>query len=320
MNQYLQYQYYIKQLAYQRYNMQLPNKNIQKKEVLAQPSINIVNNKSNQINVPRLNHSIISNQTILSKLKIEKPNDSELENYSLIKEKNNELMKTLLTFKDKTQLLNYLNSLKDIYTFNSEHTLSDKVTLIEGYIVKKKCQHSSFGNFVFWNEVKALHKLRNYPHFPYIYAYDQNRLTIYMSYCGKLISKDNLPTNWKEQFMEISEILKTLNVNSNDMLLRNMCCLNGEIKIIDFGLSTRFGKTIEEVLSDLFSNLNTLSHGVHNNLHNNVKTNHTNIYNYVNEYPNWKNDLEKYKLKEAQIKLLREQLLIKHKSNLYKKK
>jgi hypothetical protein len=68
-----------------------------------------------------------------------------------------------------------------------------------------------------------------------------------MSYCGKLISSENLPTNWKDQITDISLILKTLNVNSNDMLLRNICCFNGEIKIIDFGLCTIFGKTIDDV-------------------------------------------------------------------------
>jgi tRNA A-37 threonylcarbamoyl transferase component Bud32 len=283
--QYLQYQNILRRLVYQQQQQRKHNTNLIKSN--SQQLI-----KLNKITQPVKKFIQINNYC----------DEKDLENYDLIKEKRNEVMKKLLELKDNNKILLYLNSLPDIYKFNSEHTLSEKVSMIEGFIVKKTCQYSSFGNYVFWNEVKALYKLRGYPHFPYIYAYDPNKLIIYMSYCGKLISSGNLPTNWKEQITDISLILKTLNVNSNDMLLRNICCLNGEIKIIDFGLSTIFGKTIDDVLKDLYNNLNTLNKNI--SITPNIQS-----YIYINEYPNWRQNLENYKIKEIQLALIKKQLI-----------
>jgi tRNA A-37 threonylcarbamoyl transferase component Bud32 len=268
---------------------------------------NLRNLRNNNLTIP-------GKQNQLQKTNNNLYNEKDLDNFALINQKRNEVMTRLKEFKNNNLILNYLNKLPDIYNFNSEHTLSDKVTLIEGFIVKKVCHHNSFGNYLFWNEVKALHKLRGYPHFPHLYAYDSNNLIIYMSYCGKLISSDNLPTNWKQQIEEISIILKTLNVNSNDMLLRNICCLNGEIKIIDFGLHTIFGKTIETVSNELYSNLNSLSKP------NNITNNQNTDYNYIKEYPNWRDNLEKYKIYEEKMKQIKEMLVNKKKERINSKK
>ena len=86
------------------------------------------------------------------------------------------------------------------------------------------------------------------------------------------------------------------------MLLRNICCLNGEIKIIDFGLSTIFGKTIDDVLKDLYNNLNTLNKNI--SITPNIQS-----YIYINEYPNWRQNLENYKIKEIQLALIKKQLM-----------
>ncbi len=290
-SQYLQYQYYLKNIR---------------------NNINIGQNKQqpNTLKSNSQNQKPINNQF----------NEKDLDNLDLMNQKRNEVMKKIKELKNQTLILNYLNKLPDIYRFNSEHTLSDKVTLIEGFIVKKICQHNSFGNYVFWNEVKALHKLRGYPHFPYLYAYDPNNLIIYMSYCGRLISSDNLPINWKEQIEEISIIMKTLKVNSNDMLLRNICCLNGEIKIIDFGLHTIFGKTIETVLNELYSNLNTLSKTNNKLTISDQNNNNNNNNNYDKEYPNWRDNLEKYKIYEEKMKQIKSILLQKKKERIHSKK
>ena len=227
-----------------------------------------------------------------------------LEDFSNIKDNQNKIIAKLNSFKNTTEQLLFLSSLRPIHKFTSEHTNSDIVVLLEGYIVKKKCFGNSLGNYMFWNEVKALLKLNGYPHFPKIIAYDPNSLTIYMSYCGKNISSLNLPSNWKEQVKEISEIMETLNVNSNDMLLRNVCCLNGEIKIIDFGLHTIFGKTIKENMNDLINNLNSLG------------TNSFTEFNsdYQQEYNDWKNNLQKYKIKQQQLEIYKSQLKIAYKN------
>jgi tRNA A-37 threonylcarbamoyl transferase component Bud32 len=239
-------------------------------------------------------------QTEKPKLQLElsKPKTNEqfnLKDYDMIKQKNNELFVTLSNIKTKEGVLQYMNSLKDIHKFTSEHTNSDKVTLIEGFIVKKICINNSLGNYMFTNEINALSKLRGYPHFPHLIAYDPKNLIIYMTYCGGLLTSENLPNNWRDQIHDIKEIMTTLNINSNDMLMRNTCCLNGEIKIIDFGLHTIFGRTIEEVIGDLYNNMNILSSSKN-------KVDHSIKYKYMEEYPNWKLNLEKYKHKQVLIK------------------
>jgi tRNA A-37 threonylcarbamoyl transferase component Bud32 len=249
-----------------------------------------------------------------SKKAIESVHVSSLTDFDMIRQKNNELFLAMSNFKTKEEILRYLGSLKDIHQFTSIHTNSDKVSLIEGFIVKKVCLNNSLGNYMFTNEINALSKLRGYPHFPHLIAYDPNSLIIYMTYCGNLLSSENLPSNWREQVHEIKEIMTGLNINSNDMLLRNTCCFDGEIKIIDFGLHTIFGRTINEVISDLHNNINILSSS---------KTkgdNITNKYKYMDEYPNWKNNLEKYKQKQILIKKAQEDMKKYIKQQIHSKK
>lgn len=236
-----------------------------------------------------------------------------LKDYDMVRHKNNELYLKLSNLKTKEEILKYLASLKDIHHFTSIHTNSDKVSIVEGFIVKKICLNNSLGNYMFWNEINALTKLRGYPHFPHLIAYDPNSLIIYMTYCGNLLSSDNLPNNWKEQIHEIKEILNGLNINSNDMLLRNTCCFDGEIKIIDFGLHTIFGRTIDEVIADLYNNINILSSST-NKVNPNIK------YKYIEEYPNWRNNLEKYKNKQLIIQKTQENIKKYIKQQIYIKK
>ena len=240
----------------------------------------------------------------------------DLENYGLIKSEIKKTIITLSQIKDKRLRLNYLGNLKTIYKFQNEHNNSLDVCLLEGYIVKKKCFANSLGNYMFQNEVAALSKLSGYPHFPLLFEYDANMLIIYMSYCGNLISSKNIPLNWKEQVNEIKEIMTILNVNSNDMIPRNICCLDNEIKIIDFGLNTIFGKTINEIINDLYGNLNNFS----KNQNQNIVINSTLELNYLKEYKGWKEKLENYIKKEKEMKELHNRYLLHLKQLRNKKK
>ncbi len=154
--------------------------------------------------------------------------------------------------------LHILSKSPIIKGFTSEHNYSRYVCLIQGFVVKKIIEPTSFGNFVFWNEVNALKKLLKYPHFPKLLAYDSFNLVIYMSYCGNVADSSNLPDDWVEQLNNIRKILKYLNVNSNDMLVRNTCILDGKIHIIDFGLTTQFPKDIDTSINKLAVELNQL--------------------------------------------------------------
>ena len=196
---------------------------------------------------------------------------------------------------NQQEKLTFLSNLAVIKEFSNEHNHSDKVVLLEGFIVRKHCQIDSFGNYMFQNEIRALSKVSPYPHFPILVAYDPYNLIIYMTYCGETLDISNIPLNWKLQFDEISEILEVLGVNSNDMLLRNTCVFNGEISIIDFGLATQFGRDLHTVLKEFYlrlssiNNINNINNIKRKVLDNSVEN------NYNNDYPEWKLRLQKIK-------------------------
>ena len=100
------------------------------------------------------------------------------------------------------------------------------------------------------------------------------------------------------------------------MISRNICCLDNEIKIIDFGLNTIFGKTINEIINDLYGNLNNFS----KNQNQNLLTNFPLELNYSKEYKNWKEKLEKYVKKEKAMKELHNKYLLQLKQLRNKKK
>jgi hypothetical protein len=157
-----------------------------------------------------------------------------------------------MPFLVRLQLLSQSNTIKE---FNAEHNHSDKVILIEGFIVKKQLEQTSMGNFMFWNEVNSLRKLLSYTHFPKLIAYNQDSLTIYMTYCGSEVSPFNLPSNWKQQLENIKNQLYEADVNSNDMILRNTCILDNKIYIIDFGMHSLFKKDVAQSMVNLYNRM-----------------------------------------------------------------
>jgi hypothetical protein len=173
--------------------------------------------------------------------------------------------------------LHILSKSPIIKGFTSDHNYSRHVCLIQGFIVKKIIEPTSFGNFVFWNEVNALKKLLKYPHFPKLLAYDSFNLVIYMSYCGNVADSSNLPDDWPEQLNNIRNILKLINVNSNDMLVRNTCIFDGRIHIIDFGLTTQFPKNIDVSINKLAVELNQLMNIKNINNINNMHISKSNV-------------------------------------------
>jgi len=303
MNQYLllqQQQYY-----YQNYYKKFYSQSILDVKNQQKPILDVKNQQKPILDVKEQQKPILDvkeqQKPILDK-EVKENNKIDLENYKLIKDEIKKTINFLSKIKNKRLRLNYLENLKTVHKFNNENNNSLEVCLLEGYIVKKKCFGTSLGNYMFQNEVSALSKLNGYPHFPILFEYDPDKLIIYMSYCGNTISSKNTALNWKEQFNEISEIMTVLKVNSNDMIPRNICCLDNEIKIIDFGLNTVFGKTINEVLNDLYGQLSNINKQNQNN--NNININNNLELNYLIEYKGWKEKLENYKKKEIQMKEL----------------
>ena len=136
------------------------------------------------------------------------------------------------------QRLIYLSKKKVIRKFKNKNIYSNGAYLLDNYIVAKQL-HKNLNGFMFWkNEINSLMKVKNHPHFPDIVAADPERLIIYMTYCGESLDDISaLPMDWKHQFNTIKDILLQKSLNPNDILSRNICCLNGKIKLIDFGLA-----------------------------------------------------------------------------------
>ena len=257
----------------------------QNKSVSPSKPITTNNTLDNQstISKPITPKNTLNNQSTISK---NNSQPQEIINPDLIRQKQLEMIQKIIELKENNvNVLDYLSGLNVIKTFNNIHEGSQKVELIDGYIVKKKCLQSSLGNFLFLNEVNTLKKLQGYPHFPHLIAFDSNKLIIYMTYCGETVSNHNLPNDWDHQIDNISRILNVLNINSNDMSIRNTCCLGDELKIIDFGLNTQFKHPVQESIMNLSRELN--------NFHNSsLSRNETNNYkSYKEYYPHWETKL-----------------------------
>ena len=154
---------------------------------------------------------------------------------------------------------NYLSTLKVSREFKSPHHYSSSVYLLDDYVVMKNLKRNRMGFFLFQNEIAALQRLYFYNHFPKLIGYNKKNLSIYMTFCGEQISKKNIPSDWENQLNEIEAILRRVNVNSNDMILRNVCVLDNIIYIIDFGLYSNFSVSISETMGKLRNDLRLIS-------------------------------------------------------------
>ena len=158
---------------------------------------------------------------------------------------------------DNKKRLEYISKRKVLRKFQNQNIYSNGVFLLDNFFVAKKL-HNNMNGYVFWkNEINSLKRVVGNNHFPQLIAADPRNLIIYMTYCGKTIEHmDRPPVNWKQQVNEIKKILIRKQLNPNDILPRNVCCLNGEIKLIDFGLSNaRYSEIITSInkLNRLFS-------------------------------------------------------------------
>ena len=102
-----------------------------------------------------------------------------------------------------------------------------KDKLNNNYIIKRlkkdkimydKLNNTSIDNSRnFDNEIKSLTKLNNYNHFPKLLAYEKlPDYKMLMTHCGDMLNKNNLPENWKEQLLEIHNILEKELIYHND--------------------------------------------------------------------------------------------------------
>jgi hypothetical protein len=134
--------------------------------------------------------------------------------------------------------IEYISRKKVKHKFVSQNIYSKGVYLLDNFIVAKHLPATMSG-YVFWkNEINALKRVYGNLHFPQLIAADPRNLIIYMTYCGKSLEEGaEIPANWREQVQAINKFLVSKQINPNDILPRNVCVLDGIIRVIDFGLA-----------------------------------------------------------------------------------
>ena len=134
--------------------------------------------------------------------------------------------------------LEYIAKRKVIHKYHNQNIYSNGVFLLDNFFIAKRL-YPNMSGYVFWkNEINALKRVIGNRHFPQLIAADPGSLMIYMTYCGNTLEQiGRSPSNWNLQLQAIKKTLLAKQLNPNDILPRNVCCLNGTIKIIDFGLS-----------------------------------------------------------------------------------
>lgn len=137
-------------------------------------------------------------------------------------------------------------------TLKSLDNHSSGVYLLSKGIVKKMLPRNPQGYVLWKNEVNALKRVQGDPHFPLVLAVDTTFQTIYMNYCGKTLEEmPPLPPKWRQQIKQVKRSLFRHRLNPNDILPRNVCVRNGQIVLIDFGLSNTQSNAIEKSIHKL---------------------------------------------------------------------
>lgn len=107
-----------------------------------------------------------------------------------------------------------------------------------------------FGNelhrFTYTNEIVMLSLLKDFTHVPNLLGYDDNKLTISMSYCGERVNEFNLPTNWIDQMVYILDVLKDQNISHNDIKPTDILVQDGKLMLIDFGWAINIDNQIPD--------------------------------------------------------------------------
>jgi uncharacterized protein (DUF2344 family) len=133
----------------------------------------------------------------------------------------------------KKNINNYKNYEKITSGKHAETVSILKHKINNDFIIKKvyKREHEN----IFYNEVFWLLVLQNTGYFPKIIRVDPERLTFWMTFCGKPLSQEEFK-KYNNQIRDIEvDLYQNYNCFHNDIIPNNVCILNGKIYVIDCG-------------------------------------------------------------------------------------
>ena len=103
----------------------------------------------------------------------------------------------------------------------------------DGSVRKRQVSYLEFS--LLENEARILEKCDS-KHIPRLLKRGEEEIEI--EDCGEHLTVDNLPEDWKEQFVQIIQDLRAAGVRHNDFKLGNLMVKDGIVKLIDFGFSS----------------------------------------------------------------------------------
>lgn len=134
--------------------------------------------------------------------------------------------------------LNELQNYNWIEIGSNGETSTIYKSIIKGQILIKKHIKDIYKQ-EYYNEISCLKELQNCKHFPTLINYDNDKLIIYISYCGQRLYPQNRPNNWKDQINTIIKTIIDKNIIYSDIKIEHLRVYNDNtIRLIDFGRST----------------------------------------------------------------------------------
>lgn len=144
------------------------------------------------------------------------------------------------------------NFLKFFNNSNNQQAIKSGGAQVSSYEVKffrktynRYPQHNDYDNQKFSNVVDQLHFENETKILKLLEKHDispklinSEGRTLYLSDCGQDLSKDNIPKDWREQLLNIHQVLKSHFLYHNDIKVNNFTVRDNKIYLIDFGWSS----------------------------------------------------------------------------------
>lgn len=129
-----------------------------------------------------------------------------------------------------------------IYCLNKDLQVTKPIeALFIKKVIHKKYHHYDFvTKEVFW-----LQKLSSFDRTPNVLSFDGD--SIVMDYMGKVITKDTVPPDWREEIEYIIKTLELLGVSHNDIQIGEILVKDNKINLIDFQHATTTREEFREL-------------------------------------------------------------------------